>query len=192
MKAFSILLVVACAGCHILSRTDRLVIDHAAQAAPSPSDDDDRLPVRGHRIVSGSGTVIAYRAWSPGSLLAIDDEHFEKLTLFLPDAPPASAVEYQVGGPSGIVLEYTVGGSAWPKHACFGSARSGTLHLRPGWFGRLDVDVQFEPQLQSVIRLRSCPSEVVHRSFSAVHASTSSLTPWLGSPGPHAYSETYP
>jgi hypothetical protein len=192
MKIFAICLLVACGGCNILGRTDRLVLDHAALAAPSPSDDFDRLPVRGHRITSGSGTVIAYRTWSPGSIFAIDDEHFEKLTLFLPDTPPTTAVEYQLGEPSRIVLEYTVGGSAWPKHACFGSARSGTLHLHPGWLRRLHVDVQFEPQLRSVIGLRPCPSEVVHRSFTAVHASTSNLTPWLGTPGPHVYSETYP
>ena len=205
MRIGLMLAFVACAGCHAFGRTDRLLLDHATLAEPSlyqqvhdPTvlekmrrEEAKTVPVRGHRIISGNGTVIAYRTWSPGSLLAIDDEHFEKITIFLPDALPTAAVEYHIGDASGVVLAYTVGSSAWPALACFGSARSVNLRLTPSWFGRMHVDVQFVADLQNVMHW-ACPSGSVHKEFTVSHGAVSSLTPWLGRAATHVYAETYP
>ena len=85
-----------------------------------------RLSVRGHRIMDGAGTVLAYRWYSPDSW-SIDDEDFEKLSIFLPGNLTGQAGTISLADSAVAVVAYTQGGSAWPTAACYGYPEAGTL-----------------------------------------------------------------
>ena len=65
-----------------------------------------------HRIGPGDGLVLAYRKFMPGDAGVIDDEAFEKLTVWLPGAPPTDRTEYDLSSSGGALAVYSLGSSA--------------------------------------------------------------------------------
>jgi hypothetical protein len=68
-----------------------------------------------HRIKRGKGLILAYRWYSNGKLWIIDDEGFEKLTIWLAmnEIPNESILRFEDSDT--LIGVYTKGGSAWPS-----------------------------------------------------------------------------
>ncbi|MBK8285376.1 MAG: hypothetical protein IPK97_11130 [Ahniella sp.] len=146
---------------------------------------DGALGLYAHRITAGSGLVLAYRWYTPGSVFTIDDEGFEKLTVWLPDQQAIEASVLDISSPSVLVV-YTRGGAAWPKSACSGWLTSGTVRLEEKGSAIL-VDVSGELRAAS----GTCPPEVKKVFSTAALGDIERLTPWLGAKGRHPYDESY-
>ena len=143
---------------------------------PEAQEAFERLPVRGHQMEAGIGTVVAYRWYSPGSLMTIDDESFEKLTIMIrTDLEEAGTVP--LNDTARVVVAYSRGGSAWPAGACFGTSTDGTLRYRRWPFGRIRFDVSLE--VKAVSGRTYCDGHI-RRSLIVRPRSLASLSPWLG------------
>src|SRR3546814_18515967 len=81
-----------------------------------------------HRLAPGQGTIVAHRFYSPGGALTIDDEVFEKLTIWFKSSRPESGA---ITIDSSVVVVHTKGGSAWPQSACSGIIESGKIRITP-------------------------------------------------------------
>src|SRR3546814_11147123 len=81
-----------------------------------------------HRLAPGQGTIVAHRFYSPGGALTIDDEVFEKLTIWFKSSRPESGA---ITIDSSVVVVPTKGGSAWPQPACSGLLESGQNRITP-------------------------------------------------------------
>ncbi|HQY69344.1 MAG TPA: hypothetical protein PLW13_02895 [Pseudomonadales bacterium] len=161
----------------------------------SESYEDSRtknLPVHAHRIYAGSGTVIGYRKFSNGSLLAVDDEGYEKLTLWLEEPIPEGESIFDLASAETAIVAYAQGGSAWPMHGCFGLLKSGRLQIKKiGTRAEIEVAGEFVPSVRVEERDTSCVSTQLKYSFFAARIEFGELTPWLGMPSDSAYDETY-
>ena len=145
----------------------------------------DALGLYAHRIGPGSGWIMAYRRYSPGGVFMIDDESFEKLTLWL--AEPEMEGERTVELPSlEALVVYSRGGSAWPASACSGWLSNGEVRIRPN--GR-----HFLVEASGVLASATggCPSEIALSFRTDDLEDMSRLTPWLGAQGDSPYSESY-
>lgn len=149
-----------------------------------------RYHVNAHRLQPGRGTIFAYRFYSPGTL-AIDDEHYRKLTLWLPPRSLDSTLELPIATEGGPLVIYGRGGSAWPDIGCAGFIESGSVriervrrHYRVRVVGEM-VPVQF-PE-----RAGFCTPQHIDLAFDAVERNWSSVNAWLGAKGDHPYEETY-
>src|SRR3546814_19406542 len=69
-----------------------------------------------------------HRFYSPGGALTIDDEVFEKLTIWFKSSRPESGA---ITIDSSVVVVHTKGGSAWPQSACSGIIESGQIRITP-------------------------------------------------------------
>ena len=145
----------------------------------------EALGLYAHRLGPGSGLVLGYRWYSPGSIFTIDDERFEKITVRFSDANAVENRSFVLPSPSVSVI-FTRGGSAWPAAACSGWLSSGSIHIKPSGT-RLLVEVSgaLTPATGE------CPSEVSHSFWSAPLSGFADLTPWLGAKGDHPYNESY-
>src|SRR3546814_9015660 len=81
-----------------------------------------------HGLAPGQGTIVAHRFYSPGGALTIDDEVFEKLTIWFKSSRPESGA---ITIDSSVVVVHTKGGSAWPQSACSGIIESGQIRITP-------------------------------------------------------------
>lgn len=189
------ILLVGCAG----SRSDTFLVNQAALVSHSVVTVDPNLrfdPDRSyaalviHNVVPGQRTVLGYRWYSPGSLSAIDDEGFEKITIELsPDlmtAPGPTAIELPAQGH----LAYTRGGSAWPRSACYGMAKAGSVTVShvTAKGSVVSVRAMVEPIRETGDR---CDPVELNREFDVAVIAYRELTPWLGIAGDHPYAETY-
>ena len=164
-------------------------IQHSLTAPDS--DGTEYIPVRGHRIAPGTARIIAYRWWSPGNPLIIDDEHFEKISIRLPRSTGPASGAFAIGDP-GVVVTYTDGGSAWPRSACFGEATRGSVRYRSLGGHLLKVTLEAEGELHGMSSRAQCGSFNISRTLNAKSRNVNTLTPWDGRPGTHIYDETYP
>ncbi|KAA3639960.1 MAG: hypothetical protein DWP92_03880 [Armatimonadetes bacterium] len=189
------LLLVGCAG----SRSDTFLVNQTALVSHSVVTVVPNLrfePTRSypalviHHVVPGQRIVLGYRWYSPGSLAAIDDEGFEKITIELSpellSSPGPKAVEF----PSRGHLAYTRGGSAWPRSACYGIAKSGSVTLshitKKG--AAVAIQATVEPIRESGDR---CDPVELNREFEVQTTAYGNLTPWLGIAGDYPSAETY-
>jgi hypothetical protein len=189
--------LVACAllavvsGC---SRTDTFYLGNADLADPlylqklgTRQEHPDREPLGlyAHRLTSGSGLVLAYRWYSPGSIVAIDDEVFEKLTVWVPDGDLAMTREFEVPT-ADVSVVFARGGSAWPRAACSGWMKSGSVRLEPKG---AEILVQVSGAL--IVASGKCPPEISFAFHTRALGGFDRLTPWLGAEGDHPYRESY-
>ena len=198
-RAMSLGLILAAGSCS-LPRTDAFFLRQATLAEPAPlsdsaaiarlpREDQDFLAVRGHRIAPGAGIILGYRRYSPGNLLVLDDEEFEKVTVWLADSLLAVSGDIDLARPD-VVVRYTQGASAWPRAACYGTASAGRLRLTPSSGERLEADLSFEANL---VRAHSvCGRTSFQRRITLTPRRLDRLSPWDGRAGAHIYDETYP
>ena len=145
----------------------------------------EALGLYAHRVVPGSGLILAYRWYSPGGMFISDDEHFEKVTIWVPAERISGAREYEVSR-SPISVVFSRGGSAWPRAACSGWLKSGTVRLEPRG-SEMFVEVSGILDVAS----GQCPSEIAIDFRTRALSDFSMLTPWLGTQGAHPYEESY-
>src|SRR3546814_17563889 len=77
-----------------------------------------------HRLAPGQGTIVAHSFYSPGGALTIDDEVFEKLTIWIKSSRPESE---DITIESSVVVVPAKGGAAWPRSACYGIIKRGQI-----------------------------------------------------------------
>lgn len=161
-------------------------------ADPQKSSIDwERFGFAVHRVKRGKGVVFGYRFYSNGSVMAIDDEVYRKVTVWLPSGAPIVGTEFNLADRSNAVVMFSAGGSAWPRNDCSGYVSSGTLRVEPGSGGyAVSVDGQLEPRGNSDV-WGHCTQQPVTLEFDARQIAFEQLTPWLGNAGVHPYDETY-
>ena len=166
-----------------LSRLDRRSRDDAAR-------DRTQYGVFAHRIHAGRGTVIAYRRYDAGERMTVDDETFEKMTLWLKSSVPGDAT-FDLSREDGVVAIYSTGGSAWPQSGCSGYLTVGTVTIAAeGSQLRVSVDARLQPSGNSRIHDYCHPAHV-RVNFIAGAIDMAQLTPWLGAAAEDVYDETY-
>lgn len=147
------------------------------------------LPIYAHRLKRGSGTIFAWRFYSNGQLWIIDDESYQKLTIWIADRAPSSSTTIPLGDHSRAVLIFSHGGSAWPRSECCGYGTAGSITITPS--GRR-FTIAIHAQITPVgTRSIGCANKTVDRTFKAKEIAFESLTPWLGIAGRHPYDESY-
>jgi hypothetical protein len=153
--------------------------------------EDEQFPVYAHRLKRGLGTVFAWRFYSNGELLTVDDEEYRKITIWIAGPAPSSSTTLSLGDESTAILILSHGGSAWPDTECCGYGTAGTITITPA--GRR-FTVAINGKLTAVTtRNAQCASEKMDQTFKAKEIAFESLTPWLGIAGRrgHPYEETY-
>lgn len=144
-----------------------------------------------HRIKQGKGVVLAYRWYSNGDIFAIDDEKFEKITIWLSNAVLQNNMKVTFGDTSRIIGVYTKGSSAWPQAACSGYITSGELIINRSVSGyRVNISGQLLPTPSSISG-KWCSPQKIDKEFIAKKIEHVNITTWLGKPGKHPYDETY-
>jgi len=150
--------------------------------------DRSEMGLFAHRLSSGQGTVVAHRFYSPGGALTVDDEVFEKLTIWFKNSGPdpgAIAID------DSVVVVHTKGGSAWPHAACSGTIERGQINITQKG-SALQVVVTGNIVHSGDRHPARCTQDNINVSFTASERPLSSLTPWLGTAGDHPYEESYP
>lgn len=158
--------------------------------ASDPFREDLGFGFSAHRLTSGQGTVLAYRHFSEGDVLAVDDETYRKLTVWLPPSVSMAAKQSLRIPEQGIVL-MSSGGSAWPSGDCSGYI-NGVVELTPVG-AEIDVRIQgrFEPRGNRNVGHVCKPREFALQ-FQAGPARLQDLRPWQGGAGAsNPYDETY-
>lgn len=143
-----------------------------------------------HRLSKGNGLILAYRFYTNGTM-AIDDEGFTKITIWLAKAPESFPATFDFSSKQNIKAAYTAGGSAWPRHACSGYIESGTVSVREyGSSYIVKIIGTVYPAGSSSVG-DYCKQQEIDYEFTASQLQFSDLTPWLGLKGEHPYDETY-
>ena len=149
------------------------------------------LPVYVHRLKRGSGTIFAYRFYSDEDVLTIDDEAYQKVTIWIPGTLPNSAIDLTLGDESKCLLVFSRGGSAWPKSECSRYGTSGTVKVEPiGRHFKITIHAEVTPT-ENARAHGDCESDRMDMTFKAKEIAFENLTPWLGIAGRHPYHETY-
>lgn len=202
-KLILILTLLLQAGCSLLGyRT--LYIENAALTDPTMYDaelknvsekgkasDKDFLPVVAHRICNGTGTAIAYRKWSPGSWFIIDDEGYEKITIYIPHILEKEG-NIILGTNTGTISIIASGGSAWPKTGLIGVAQKGSIKYKRTSSHEIEVEIDLVVNLYNISWNELGPSRHFHEQVTLKKKDIHSITPWEGREGSHIYDETYP
>lgn len=182
------------------NRLDGFFIQNATFADPAYLNKLDALPEEeailnsasmglfAHRLTTGTGTIFAYRFYSPGGLLTVDDETFEKVTIWFKQPLPVAGV---IPISDTVLVVHTKGGSAWPRSACSGVIKSGFIKVSTSE-DAFDVSVSGDLLQAGNRHPQWCSQRHLKVSFSASEISLTSLTPWLGRAGDHPYAESYP
>jgi len=194
-------------GCITIPKADSFFVDDAELEDPGFFDrkltgarsdlesfpDEQVYPVIAHRIKGGRGTVLGYRRYTIGSPVAIDDERYQKITIWLPERYQDSDGQLQITAESGIVVVCSRGGSAWPRTGLHGKIEAGTLDLhRAGRRIRAHLEgvITYVRDSRGMDKQRPDPARV-SRNFVFTKTNYDDLTPWLGLRGQHIYWETH-
>ncbi|SOD50587.1 hypothetical protein SAMN06296416_101196 [Pseudoxanthomonas wuyuanensis] len=181
-------------------RVDGFFIQNAVFAVPAYLSKLDALPEKdaapnrtsmglfAHRLAAGTGTIFAYRFYSPGRLLTVDDEAFEKVTIWFDQPLPVTGT---TPISDSVVVVHTKGGSAWPQSACSGVMTSGSIQVSPNG-DAFDVSISGDLIQAGSRNPQWCNQQYLEISFKATEISLASLTPWLGRAGDHPYAESHP
>jgi len=149
----------------------------------------DYVPAYAHRLKRGSGTIFAYRLYSDGDVLTIDDEVFRKVTVWIAGALPRSTVDLRLGDASKCLLVFTHAGSVWYQAGCSGYGTSGTVRVEPsGRHFKITIHGEVTPAGNAHDR---CGIEKVDLTLNAREIAFDDLTPWLGIAGRYVFDETY-
>ncbi|MBL4671800.1 MAG: hypothetical protein JKX81_06035 [Arenicella sp.] len=150
----------------------------------------DEANVYIHRLSKGKGVIFAYRTYTNGSM-AMDDEGFKKFTIWLSKLPENFPTDLNLSNNENIKAAYTTGGSAWPRTACSGYFKSGSLILnKSGSLFEVSFNGVFSPAGSRSFG-DYCKKEELEIEFTASELEFADLTPWLGLKGDHPYAETY-
>lgn len=134
--------------------------------------------------------MIGYRWYSPGRINILDDERFEKITIELDRDALSSSSPVALELPTQAHLAYTRGGAAWPRSACYGIAKNGSVTL--GELSKKRVTVSIRATIEPIRETGGrCDDVEFDREFEAKRLAFPDLTPWLGLAGEHPCSETY-
>lgn len=172
----------------ILSDFDYLNKIENTQSTNSDEKHRERSPAYIHRITQGKGTIIAYRWYSNGDVMGIDDEVFKKLTIWVSELPSQYPAVLDLRKNKEVKVVFTSGGSAWPRSACSGYLSSGSVTLEKP---HAVIDVSVAATMTPAGSNTSCKKSNISIAFSATEISHDDLTPWLGLKGEHPYDETY-
>lgn len=144
-----------------------------------------------HRISKGKGTIFAFRRYSNGDVSAIDDEIYEKLTIWIPNKIKNLPTIVSLNDSLNVKVAYSIGGSAWPKRGCSGYLKSGELSLQNNG-SRVEVRINGIMEAKgSEVFSSSCQNRSININFISSRKDFSELNTWLGLKGEHVYSETY-
>lgn len=205
-KSAAILLVITATlpSCAIMGqgkvRSDGILVHGAALADPdylSELDarsgneavlDRSSMGLFAHRLAPGQGAIVAHRFYSPGGAFTVDDEVFEKLTIWFKSSRPEPGA---IAIDNSVVVVHTKGGSAWPQSACSGIVESGQIIITPEG-SAFQVAVTGDIVRSGNRHPEWCTQDNVDITFTASERPFASLTPWLGIAGDHPYEESYP
>lgn len=142
-----------------------------------------------HRIGEGSYTVIGYRYYTPGSVLAIDDEGYEKLTIAIPFVKIGEVNAFDLTKDNVVAL-YSSGGSAWVYMGCTWRFTAGSISIDTT---SSSYHVHIKGSIIPMIYKKDYCAEKTNMEldFSAKGIDFSKLTTWLGKPGEYPYAESY-
>ena len=179
-----------------IDRTDTFVLLDARFENPQflgplqeRADRNEDFHVYAHRLSEGAGVIVGYRFYSNGTT-AIDDEHYRKATLWIPDPPSQPSFDVPFGGNAKAVLVFSRGGSAWPEAGCSGYGTGLARVERHGQRYKIHITASISPAGRTVFP-DACKLEAIDLAFEAYELRHSALTPWLGLRGKHPYDETY-
>jgi hypothetical protein len=159
-----------------------------AQPADDRASDSSAMGLFAHRVSGGQGTILGYRAYSPGGLMTVDDESFEKVTIWFKQGRlPLGTTPLR---DETVVVIHTFGGSAWPRMACSAVVVNGAIDIARSRDG-FDVTLRGDLGKRGNRHPDWCERERIDLSFRASEIALTSLTPWLGSAGDHPYDESY-
>lgn len=191
-------------GC-ALRQVDSFYLDRAAMsevdlhksakqaiALNKPPKTSSEFVITGHRIIDGSGTVIAYRAFSSGELFFVDQATFQKLTIFLPFSLSNDLTEVSLSEREDVIAYWSSGSSNFPgKTGCFGYVSNGRVRLSRITNTELSADLLITFDLVSPGGWKKeCGRFVFNESMILKKRDVNALTPWEGTVGAHIYDES--
>jgi hypothetical protein len=189
------LAIVLSSGC--VSRIDRFAVENALlHAADNPlldnaneadwfSDEWTTVIANAQTMDRGGQTVISRRSFDQGSLLSIDDEKFEMISLAIPHV--SDVREYDVERDA-ITVVYT-SGFGGPFLGCFGRGRTGTVAVHAIEKDRLDVEFSVDV---AMFGPAACVDVRVTDRGQYRLMEFPELEPWFGGPATNQYEKVYP
>jgi len=150
--------------------------------------DKGLYPVFAHRVVQGTGTIIGYRFFSMGEIDTIDDESYEKLTVWINGKLSLKSDTFTIGNNTKVIS--IKGGSAWPRRACAGNIEKGVVTIKKKDF-EIEVNVKGRFKPLNIISMSYCDEKDVNKTFLAKSIEYENLSYKQGKPGNHVYDETY-
>lgn len=154
--------------------------------------EDREFVVKGHRIVRGGGSILAFRSFDRGSLWSADSSGFLKITAFVPDAMLASKSRISIPNEGGAMAFLSTSSSSFPGvNGCFGYASEGTLNIDEVGASsiKIFVDIRFRLSGPPLFQGK-CEDRVVRGSYVVPQVRVGNLTPWQGIAGRSIYEET--
>jgi hypothetical protein len=148
--------------------------------------------VTGHRISSGTGTVLAYRAYAPGPIFRTDQGSFQKLTIYVPFSVSAPVSRLGLSREGGTVVFWSSGSSNFPGiSGCVGYASAGSLR-----FDSIESDkiiaalgIEFKSFSPGGWE-QDCKQFTFDKTLTFKRKDVHNLTPWEGAEGKHIYDES--
>jgi len=138
-----------------------------------------------HRLVPGAGFIFAIREYNEGTI-AIDDEGFKKLTIWMPSL--------QLGehkfGTDGIKGYFTAGGAAWPENSCGGEIKEGVLNIIKIESNRTEIEI-IAKFICSRKNGKSEKEISLNNKYELSDLNYNEVSPWIGKESEHIYEETY-
>jgi hypothetical protein len=144
---------------------------------------DCKDPISFHRIKKGSGVTMGIRIYDRGTA-AIDDERFEKITIWLTNRNKG---EYPLAGGE-IIAYYSRGGSAWQGAQCGTKIQNGKLTILKNTNENIVFKIESNIECDYYNKHRKIS---INGTYDAKVITWDDLTPWLGTVGTNYYSESY-
>ena len=144
-----------------------------------------------HNIKHGEGTILGYRWYSSGDVGTIDDEGFEKITIWLADNPVYSSEDYILSDSNKVKVAYSRGGSSWPDYACSGYINNGNLKVQKNGSNLMVYISGYITPKGTMADISWCSNKKYELEFTASIIEHSDLNPWLGLMPEHVFNATY-
>ena len=155
--------------------------------------EDKEFVVTGHRIATGTGTVLAFRGFAPGPPFLVDQAGFQKITIYLPSVALKEGSEVHISDSGGAMAFYSTSSSNFPgSGGCFGYASTGSIAVisvsDPEITAKVDLLFRLSGPLGTA--LSDCDDKRIQATYTARKLQVQELTPWQGAAGKHIYDET--